>query len=77
MVSTVWIVELLLCCKKYECAQDACPVCRKTKTNKKKNWRNEHLLSDSDQKMVIKLKGPLGFWPLMEILLRYGQPCLP
>ena len=24
---------------------------------KKKNWRNEHLLSDSDQKMVIKLKG--------------------
>lgn len=55
---------------KYQCAQAACPVCRKS-------WRRERLLSDSDQKMLIRLKGPPGFWPLMEILLGYVWPCSP
>lgn len=35
------------------------------------------MLSDSDQKMLIRLKGPPGFWPLMEILLEYVWPCSP
>ena len=33
------------------------------------------LLSDSDLKRIIRMKGPPGFCPLMEILLCYRQPC--
>lgn len=38
---------------KYQCAQDVCPICRES-------WRHKHFLSDSNQKMAIKLKGPPG-----------------
>lgn len=45
MENFLWMVGLFLCMK-YQCARDVSLICRE-------NQRSEHLLSDSDQKMLI------------------------